>query len=189
MAASTRMRTLIVDILAYSRLSAEELHWEMTDLHSLFEDILDDFDLRIAEKNAIVELIDLPTIEVNKGQIRQVFTNLINNALKFSKPGIVPRIVVKAKALDPMGLGLSLLRPEEYCCISICDNGIGFDDQYAASIFNLFEKLNPKASFEGSGIGLAIAKKIIDKHQGIIVGKGREGEGSEFSIILPIIHK
>jgi signal transduction histidine kinase len=182
------MKTLIVDILTYSRLSADDINWEVTNLQSMFEEILDDFDLKIAEKNAVVELIDLPAIEVNKTQLRQVFTNLISNALKFSKPGTAPHIVVQGKALDAEELDLSLSQ-EDYCCITIRDNGIGFDDKYAASIFNLFEKLHPKASFEGSGIGLAIAKKIIDKHHGVIVGKSQEGEGSEFSIILPITHK
>jgi PAS domain S-box-containing protein len=185
---SNRMKTLIVDILTYSRLSAVDTSWSMTNLRILFEDILEDFDLRISEKNAIIELGNLPTIEVNKGQLRQVFTNLVSNALKFSKPGTRPHIVIESKEVKAKELGVRLTYPENYCCLVIRDNGIGFDEKYGSTIFNLFEKLNPKSSFEGSGIGLAIAKKIIDKHHGLIMAKSREGEGSEFSIILPIRH-
>jgi len=182
---STRMKTLIVDILTYSRLSAEDPTLETVDIYTLFAEILDDFDLKISEKNAVVELGPLPSIEGNKGQLRQVFTNLINNALKFTRPNVPPRITIQSKKLDAKDIGLSLSDDKRYCRISIKDNGIGFDEKYASSIFSLFEKLNPKSLFEGSGIGLAIAKKIIDKHHGIIIAKSKEGGGSEFNIILP----
>jgi signal transduction histidine kinase len=182
---STRMRTLIVDILTYSRLSADDVNFELTDLHQLFEEIIEDFDLKIAERNAVIELGELPSVEVNKGQMRQVITNLISNALKFTKKGVVPRISIQEKELNAKEIGLSLADHDAYCRIVIKDNGIGFNERYASSIFSLFEKLNPKSSFEGSGIGLAIAKKIIDKHHGMIIAKSREGVGSEFNIILP----
>ena len=183
---SNRMKNLIVDILTYSRLSADDVKYEPTDLRTLFEEIIEDFDLRIIEKNAMFELGELPVVEVNKGQMRQVFTNLISNALKFSKPGVHPHISIRSKELNAKEIGLSLADPAHYCRILIKDNGIGFDERFASSIFSLFEKLNPKSSYEGSGIGLAIAKKIVDKHQGMIIAKSTEGKGSEFNVILPL---
>jgi PAS domain S-box-containing protein len=184
-ASSNRMKTLIVDILTYSRLSADDLNFEDVDLNALFAEVIDDFELKISENNAVVDLGPLPTIQVNKGQMRQVISNLINNALKFTKADTPPHIVIRSKKPNARETGLSLTNENDYCRISILDNGIGFNEKYASSIFDLFEKLNPKSSFEGSGIGLAIAKKIIDKHHGMVIAKSKEGEGSEFNIILP----
>lgn len=184
-AASDRMKTLIVDILTYSKLSAEDTTFEIVNLSDLFNDIIEDFELKIGETNAIVNIGPLPEVEVNTGQIRQVFTNLISNALKFAKPGQAPYIEIREKKINAREIGLSLDDMDRHCRISIKDNGIGFDEKYAGSIFNLFEKLNPKSSFEGSGIGLAIAKKVIDKHHGIIIARSTMGEGAEFNIILP----
>jgi len=182
---ASRMKVLIVDILSYSRLSAEDSKFEPTDLRLLFEEVMEGCELRISETGAVIELGDLPLIEVNRGQMRQVFTNLVSNSLKFVREGVVPKITIQARQLIAKEVGLSLTDEQAYCRIVIKDNGIGFDERFSSSIFSLFEKLNPKSSFEGSGIGLAIAKKIVDKHQGMIIAKSREGEGSEFNIILP----
>lgn len=184
--ASQRMKVLIVDILNYSKLSASEQNFEAIDLTSLVNEILEDFDLKIIEKNALIQLGTLPTIEANKGQMRQVFNNLISNALKFSKIDNRPEIIISLKQIAAGELGVSLTNEVDYCCVSIKDNGIGFDEHFALSIFNLFEKLNPNAVYEGSGIGLAIAKKIIDRHHGLIIAKSAEGQGAEFNIILPL---
>ncbi len=183
---SQRMKVLIIDILNYSRLSAEDGHFVSVNLQHLFGEIADDFDLKISEKNAIIEIGELPSIEGNKGQLRQVFHNLMSNALKFTSPERIPHIVIRKKDYNAKEFGVSLSQDETYCNISISDNGIGFDEQFATSIFSLFEKLNPKSAFEGSGIGLAIAKKIVDKHRGLIIARSKMGEGSEFNIILPL---
>jgi PAS domain S-box-containing protein len=180
-----RMKVLIIDILTYSKLSTGETRAEQVDLNVIFREIIDDFDLQISDKNAIVELNDLCTIQGNKGQLRQVFHNLVSNALKFLSPKRTPVISIRVKALDPKELGLSLNNETEYCRIIVTDNGIGFDEKYASSIFSLFERLNSKTTYEGSGIGLAIAKKIIDKHHGIIIANSTLGHGSEFNVILP----
>jgi len=182
---SQRMKVLIIDILNYSRLSANEENFESVSLTDLLHEIEDDFDLRISEKNAKIEIGPLPHVEGNKGQLRQVFHNLFSNALKFTSPARNPEIVIRAKKFIARDLGVSLSNEESYCNISIKDNGIGFDEQFATTIFSLFEKLNPKSTFEGSGIGLAIAKKIVDKHRGVIIAKSKIGEGSEFNIVLP----
>ena len=180
-----RMKVLIIDILNYSRLSADHEIIEPINLNDLLKEIVEDFDLRINEKNASVVVGELPVIEGNVGQLRQVFYNLISNALKFSVSGKQSTVVISAKNIEGPSLGISLPDERDYCRISVADNGIGFNEEFANSIFNLFEKLNAKSLFEGSGIGLAIAKKIIDKHHGLIIAKSEEGNGAEFNIILP----
>lgn len=185
LSSSRRMKILIVDILNYSRLSADNDHVETIDLGSVVDEILDDFDLRIIEKKARVDVEALPIVEGNRGQLRQVFYNLISNALKFSHSDRPLHVVIATKEFNAVELGLSLPDEDQYCRIIIRDNGIGFDDKFANSIFNLFEKLNPVSLFEGSGIGLAIAKKIVDKHGGLIIARSTPGNGSEFNIVLP----
>jgi PAS domain S-box-containing protein len=186
---SQRMKVLIVDILNYSRLSADNEHIETIDLQTLVEEIVDDFDLKITEKKAKVDLGPLPVVEGNRGQLRQVFYNLISNALKFSHPDKVCQISISTKDFNARELGLSLTDEDQCCRIIVKDNGIGFDEQFAHSIFNLFEKLNSNSAFEGSGIGLAIAKKIIDKHHGLIIARSSAGEGAEFNIVLPFKYR
>lgn len=183
--ASNRMKVLIMDILTFSRLSANDVSMEMIDMTELFREILDDFDLRISEKGANVQLNPLCQVEGNRGQLRQVFHNLISNALKFTAAERTPSLTIERKDIDAAALGIVLDDPTRYCRISVSDNGIGFDEKFSTLIFSLFEKLNPKSSYEGSGIGLAIAKKIIDKHHGFILARSVVDGGSEFSVILP----
>lgn len=181
-----RMKTLIVDILSYSRLSSNDRGFKSVDLNQMINDILDDYEIKVNEKGATVEIGPLPTIDANPGQLRQVFHNLIGNALKFSRKGVKPHITIGVSTFDSKELGFVLENECHYCRLVITDNGIGFSEEYSTSIFNLFEKLNEKELFEGSGIGLAIAKKIIDKHNGFIVAKSREGVGSQFNVVLPL---
>jgi two-component system CheB/CheR fusion protein len=182
---ANRMKVLIVDILTYSKLSAGEGNLELVDLNDIFKEILEDFDLLIHEKNASIHLGDLCTVEGNKGQLRQVFHNLVSNALKFVSLDRLATLTIEQNEFHAKDLGLSLSDEAAYCRITVKDNGIGFDEIYSSSIFQLFEKLNPKTTYEGSGIGLAIAKKIIDKHHGVIIAKSSVGLGSEFNVILP----
>jgi len=184
--ASQRMKVLIVDILTYSKLSAEDIPIETIDIKDVVNEILEDFDRRIEEKNATVNVSDLCAVQGNRGQLRQVFHNLISNALKFVSPERSPVINIGLKKFDPIELDVNVREPSQYCLIAVSDNGIGFEEGYASSIFSLFETLNPKTEYEGSGIGLSIAKKIIDKHHGFIVAKSKVGEGSEFNVILPL---
>lgn len=179
--ASSRMNRLINDLLEYSRLSIDSL-FERTDLKELIEEILVDLELSIREKNALITISDIPPLDVISGQMRQVFQNLISNALKFSKKDVQPVISIKAELLEGGG--------SESCCrITVADNGIGFDEQYLEKIFTIFQRLNPKEDYEGTGIGLAIVKKIIDKHNGSITARSREGAGASFIITLPVHHK
>ena len=181
-----RMKTLIIGILNYSRLSANDGRFMPTDLNKLLLEVIEDFELTIQEKNAIITVSELPVIEINDGQIRQVFHNLISNSLKFSKKDEVPVIRITSKLLERK----SLESPEQvngpFCLLIIEDNGVGFDEKYLDNVFSLFERLHSKDQYEGTGIGLAIAKKIIEKHNGIIHAKSTMGNGAQFMILLPI---
>ncbi|MBC7552867.1 MAG: PAS domain-containing protein [Taibaiella sp.] len=184
---SKRMKQLITDILNYSRLSAGENVFERTNLNELLKELLTDYEILIKDKNANIYISRLPEIEVNKGQIRQVFQNIISNALKFSRADEAPAVLITARKLELKEIDSP--QGDNFCLISIKDNGIGFDKKYANNIFSLFEKLNAKDKYEGTGIGLAIAKKIVEKHHGIISAKSEEGVGSEFVFIVPISQK
>jgi signal transduction histidine kinase len=186
MKSSKRMKSLIIDILNYSRLSANDTPMEYVDLDELVKELKEDFELLIEDKQAELIVDPLPVLYANKGQIRQVFQNIISNALKFSMPGKPPVIRVTSKRVAEKSFSSEARADGDFCLISIRDNGIGFDQQYVNNIFALFERLNSKDKYEGTGIGLALAKKIIEKHKGIITGRSKEGEGAEFSFVLPV---
>lgn len=184
--ASERMRSLITDILNYSRLSANNNTYELTNINELLQGILDDFELTIKDKSAIVEIDAIPMLEVNPGQIRQVFQNLISNALKFTKTSGTPVIKIICQRLAKRSFMSMEQENGPYCLISISDNGIGFDPEFTVNIFNLFQRLHSKDKYEGTGIGLAITKKIVEKHNGLIRANSKENEGATFSLILPV---
>jgi len=185
---SGRMKSLIIDILNYSRLSAGGGQKARIDLNELINELKDDFELSIHDKSAAIIVEDkLPVLYANKGQVRQVFQNIISNALKFSRLNVSPIIHIRSQRIKGKSFQSGIDESGAYCLISISDNGIGFDEKYATSIFALFERLNSKDKYEGTGIGLAIAKKIIDKHNGLITANSVEGKGTEFKIILPIM--
>jgi PAS domain S-box-containing protein len=182
---ANRMKVLIVDILNYSRLSAKDNQFEKTDLKALVTELLEDLEFTIKEKNATILVGDMPLIEVNRGQMRQAFQNLISNSIKFSKPDAHPFIEIFYKETGSE-VFTDQNNTNKYCHLHIRDNGIGFDQKYSKSIFNLFEKLHSKDDYEGTGIGLSIAKKIIEKHGGNIDVISKMDIGSEFIITLPV---
>ncbi|WP_254562688.1 sensor histidine kinase [Dyadobacter diqingensis] len=184
-ASSSRMKTMIIDILTYSGLSVHDNHFELTDLNTVIREVLEDFEILVEEKNAEFIIGQLPSIEANKGQMRQVFQNLIGNALKFCKPDEKPVISIQ----NLTNGSVSIADAPGYCRISVKDNGIGFDEKYGDKIFSLFQRLNTKDKYEGSGIGLAITKKILDKHNGTIAANSQENVGSEFVVNLPLRQK
>ena len=181
-----RMKALIMDVLSYSRLSAAHNIFEHVDLNEIVTDLLEDFELIIQEKNADILVGELPQIEANRGQIRQVFQNMVSNALKFSKEEEPPVIHISSTYLDERSFEGEPQLEGPYCLIRIKDNGIGFDQKYQNHIFALFERLHSKDSYEGSGIGLSITKKIIEKHDGLVQARGISGEGAEFLLLLPV---
>jgi PAS domain S-box-containing protein len=185
--AANRMKVLIVDILNYSRLSSNDYNYVKTDLSAMINELLTDLELTIKEKDASIRVTKMPEMEINPGQMRQVFQNLISNALKFCKRGVPPVIEIYCEQLTQTH---PVFRQDvPYCNIHIKDNGIGFDERFSKSIFNLFEKLHSKDDYDGSGIGLAITKKIIEKHHGQISVHSKPDVGTEFILTLPINQK
>lgn len=153
-----RMQTLITDLLAYSRLSAQ-VKPEVTDLNIVLQEVLSDFDYLIDRKNATVKTTELPTIDSIPSQLRQVFQNLIGNALKFSGGNEPPLIEITSEIIVDKSFDSPTSPEGKYCRIIVKDNGIGFDEIYLDRIFIIFQSLNDRQTYEGTGIGLAIAKK------------------------------
>jgi signal transduction histidine kinase len=180
-----RMQTLITDLLAYSRLSSQ-VKPEVTDLNVVLQEVLSDFDYLIERKNATVKSNELPTIDSIPSQLRQVFQNLIGNALKFSGNTDHPIIDIKSELIEDKSFDSPASPDGKFCRIVVKDNGIGFDEIYLDRIFIIFQSLNDRQTYEGTGIGLAIAKKIIEKHNGLITAKSKVGEGASFIIVLPL---
>ena len=182
---SARMTRLINDLLNFTRLSINA-DMEMTDLNTIVEEVLSDLEVAIEEKNAVIEYKALPKIEGISGQIRQVFQNLISNALKFSKKDEKPRIQILGEIIDSLAFDAKADGNGNYCRVTITDNGIGFDNQYADKIFTIFQRLHAREKYDGTGIGLAITKKIIERHNGLITAASKEGEGTQFTLLLPL---
>ena len=186
MQSATRMKALVNNILHFSKLSADSSGFEMTDINQVLREVREDFEVIIKEKNATIIATDICKMEVIRSHIQQVFQNLIGNALKFNRPGVPPVIRVSACRVAACAFDAPEKEDGRWCHIEIRDNGIGFNEQFKNRIFDLFQRLNPKDKYEGTGIGLAIVKKVIEKHNGLITADSQEGEGSVFSIILPL---
>jgi signal transduction histidine kinase/FixJ family two-component response regulator len=184
---SHRMSSLISDLLNFARLSEPDV-FELTDLNKVISEILPDLELIISEKNAVFHIDQLPALEVAPGLIRQLFQNIISNALKFSKKDMPPVIHVRSFFVNDLSFDAPGKTKGKFCRIEIEDNGIGFDEKYLEKIFTLFQRLYTREEYEGTGIGLAIAKKIVEKHDGLITAKSQPGSGTEFIIILPVRH-
>ncbi len=185
--AARRMGSLVDDLLTYSQVAFDEQAFENVDLNQLMQVVLEDLELEIEEKEAEVLVDDLFVIKGHFRQLQQAFQNLINNALKYSKPGIKPQIAVKCSIIEKhAGSGLQGVDPQKpYYCLSIIDNGIGFNEEDAERIFNVFTRLHGNAEYKGSGIGLSIVRKVIEKHNGYITASGVVGEGAVFKIYIP----
>ena len=183
MASAERMSQLIRDILSFSSMRKEDA-FSRVDLNEILSAVKDDLELMIAQKGARVELASLPVIEAIPLQMIQLFHNLVSNALKFARDDEAPLIRIHSRKLaeeeKPDGL------PPGPCHeIRITDNGIGFQQQYADQIFGLFKRLNNKAAFPGSGIGLALCRKVVENHHGTIRAESEEGQGATFVVVLP----
>ncbi len=187
-ASCERMRNLINDLLNYSKLSADA-HYTQLHLEDIIATTLNDLEVVIAEKQAFIQLEPLPVVEGNAGQIRQLFQNLLTNALKFSKKEVPPLIKIWCELVDKKSLDAVVSPDGRYAKIYISDNGIGFDEFYLDKIFTIFQRLHDRTEYEGTGIGLAIVKKIIEKHHGLIGAKSREREGATFIILLPLLQQ
>jgi len=184
--ASRRMQQLIEDLLTYSRTNATERIFENIDLAHIINEAKTDLRESIEDKDAIIEVLGDCNVNVITFQFRQLINNLINNALKFSKPGVQPHIIIKSCIVTgSKNISPDLVAGKEYCHISISDNGIGFDQQYKDRIFEVFQRLHGQDEYKGTGIGLSIVKKIVDNHYGIITATGEEDKGATFDIYIP----
>jgi len=155
-------------------------------LNVVLENTLSDLEISIDEKSAVLTVGKLPVIEAIPGQIRQLFQNLISNALKFSEMDVVPTIDIWSEYILEKDLHATAVVEGPYVRIHVKDNGIGFDEVYANKIFTIFQRLHGRREYEGTGIGLAIVKKIVEKHDGIVGVRSAEGAGADFIIVLPI---
>lgn len=181
---ANRMRELIQDLLLYSQIS--EVHeFETTDLNLSLEETKTDLELLIREKNAVISSDTLPVVESIEGQMRQVFMNLISNALKYAKQDVPPEIHIHAEMVERCAFDATPRQDGSFLRLSFADNGIGIDEKYADKMFAIFQRLHGKSKYQGTGIGLAIVKKIIEGHNGIIKANGKEGVGTMITMVFP----
>jgi signal transduction histidine kinase len=186
--AASRMRTLIDDLLTFSRLQTKAKPFELVDLRQIAEEVVSDLEGRIHQTGGHVEIGDLPTIEADATQMRQLLQNLIGNGLKFRRPGVPPVVSVEAEALDSELTEADAaggLPESSTWRIIVRDNGIGFDEKYLDRIFDVFQRLHSRGEFEGTGMGLAICRRIVIRHGGEITAEASPGQGATFLITLP----
>lgn len=185
--ASKRMQQLVNDLLKLSRETNENSDFEQTNLNELLNEVLSDMETDIQKKDVKITAGILPVIHVIPSQIRQLFQNIISNSIKFSKPGSIPEIHIKTEVIKGANIPDidRKLFENTFYKIYIRDNGIGFDAKHAEEIFVVFKRLHTYHQFEGTGIGLSICKKIVEKHKGFITAQSQPDEGSTFIITLP----
>jgi signal transduction histidine kinase len=182
---SKRMDSLIDDILKFSSLSAKQ-HFEKYSLKTIAAEVNELLEHTVADKQAVIHYSDLPDAIVIPAQIRQLFQNLVSNSLKFSKKEVPPEIIIQHQFIKRETIQANELWPaNEYLQLSFKDNGIGFEPKYAKKIFNLFDRLNTKNEYEGTGIGLAFCKRIVENHGGTIAASSEPGKGAEFTVVIP----
>lgn len=181
-----RMQTLIQDLLAYSRTNSADRVFVQSNLDEIAEEVTSDFSERIEETNAVVNFHPLGEATIIPFQFRQLLHNLVGNALKFSRKGETPYVEITAERIKGNEIKHQVDFPDKiYYHLTISDNGIGFDAEYNERIFEVFQRLNTETEFSGTGIGLAIVKKIVENHKGIITACGEKGKGATFDVYLP----
>ena len=183
---SKRMQALINDLLSFSRHAMNPADFKETDLNLLVKEAMVELEIEIEKTNAKIRVTNLPIISAVPGLMQQMFYNLLSNAIKFRKKTEPPEIHIHSEKIKP-GSQLQLNAPANIDCykITVSDNGIGFDAKYAEEIFMVFKRLHSYHEFEGTGVGLSICKKIIEKHSGIITADSKSGKGSDFILLLP----
>jgi two-component system, chemotaxis family, CheB/CheR fusion protein len=175
MGAAARMRTLIDDLLTYSQVATRVEPFVSTDLNKIAHEVIVDLETAIADVGARIEVGALPVLDADPLQMRQLFQNLLGNAIKYCKKGTTPHVTLASTRAG-----------RRHYTITVADNGIGFNDQYAEKIFKMFERLHGRMEYAGSGIGLAICRQIVERHGGTIAATGRPGDGATFTVTLPV---
>lgn len=173
--AADRMKTLIEDLLAYSRVTTKAQPFSQVDLSNIIKNILLDLETHIEAVEGQIQVGQLPIVQADQTQMRQLFQNLISNALKFHRQGVSPVITINSHNLPD----------NQLCQITVADNGIGFKQEYAERIFGIFQRLHGREAYQGTGVGLAVCKKIAERHDGTITAQGKPGEGATFIVTLP----
>jgi len=184
--ATSRLQNLIKDILTFSKISIDKSVFVNSDLTPLVKDVISELDEVIKEKQAEVQIDQLPSLAINPNLMRPLFFNLIHNSLKYSKKDVRPVIRIYSEtesSSDKMNVSAT---KNKYARIFISDNGIGFEQIFSEQIFDMFKRLHNQNEYEGTGIGLALCKKIVEEHNGFISAKSAVGEGSTFVISLPV---
>ncbi len=184
--AAGRMQALIKDLLTYSQADMAERSFKLTNLEEIISQVKDDLNEQLAKRNAIIEVGPMCTLLLIPFQFRQLLQNLFTNSLKFAKESVPPVISISCIHVTQSAPEQPLKVP--FYQIEIKDNGIGFEQQYAEKIFTLFQRLNDKVLYSGTGVGLAIVKKIVENHNGYVTASGQPGEGAVFTIYLPETH-
>jgi signal transduction histidine kinase len=174
-------------LLIYSKTNATERNFEQIDLNKVIDEVKEDLSEELKDKHAIIETTGLCDVKIIPFQFRQLMHNLIGNALKFSVHNIPPYIKIKSEIAKGAKFKNEKLNPKnKYCHITVSDNGIGFEQQYNEKIFEVFQRLHGKNQYNGTGIGLAIVKKIVENHEGIITASSELNKGATFDIYIPV---
>ncbi|MDX6612127.1 MAG: hypothetical protein QOD75_1313 [Blastocatellia bacterium] len=186
--AAARMQTLITDLMAFSKVEIKGQAFVPTDLGVIAREVCADLETRIEQNGGRVEIEQLPTIDADPMQMRQLLQNLIGNSLKYHSTGIPPVVRIYSRRLDPQILdsGDEVTPAGPLCQILVTDNGIGFDEKYLDRIFTVFQRLHKKGEYEGTGVGLAICRKIVDRHGGTITARSSPGMGTTFVVTMPV---
>lgn len=182
--AAKRMQTLINDLLTFSRVTTKAQPFVQVDLEKTAREVLEDLETRIQQTGGRVELSELPEIDADPLQMRQLLQNLIGNALKFHRPEIAPVVTVNGKIIS--GDEQVNSASKNFCRLEIEDNGIGFDEKYLDRIFTPFQRLHARTEYEGTGMGLAVCRKIVERHGGEITATSTPGTGTKFIVTLPV---
>jgi signal transduction histidine kinase len=180
------MQKLIEDLLALSRVTTQAHPFAPVDLGEVAWEVVSDLEARIEQVGGQVEVSDLPTIEADRVQMRQLLQNLIGNALKFHKVGEAPVVRVCGGPLEELEKRDGGAVDGGICRIEVEDNGIGFDEKYLEQIFVPFQRLHGRNTYEGTGMGLAMCRRVVERHDGRIVAKSAPGQGTTFVVTLPI---
>jgi two-component system, LuxR family, sensor kinase FixL len=183
--AARRMQTLIEDLLAFSRVTTRGQPFVKVDLSQVAREVISDLEVRIEQQQGRVEVATLPVIDADPTQMRQLLQNLIGNALKFSRKDVLPVVKVSARPLE-VAASKSAGPQQETIQLLVEDNGIGFDEKYLDRIFTVFQRLHGRGEYEGTGVGLAICRKIAVRHGGDITAKSQPGTGATFIVTLPV---
>lgn len=186
--ATKRMGMLIDDLLEYSHASYQPHEMETIDLNEKIQKVLEDLELTIEEKKAVITVEKLPVVRGFRRQLQQLFHNLIGNALKYNKPGQAPEVRIRSQVVKGQDAQVHLLPEElnkEFHLIEVSDNGIGFEQENAERIFQMFQRLHGKTEYPGTGVGLSIARKVVENHNGHIWAESEPGQGSRFKVLLP----